>query len=602
MNRQLIIAGLVAFGLFLFALIVATMAAPVEALQQQNESEVNNSFAEADAFNVPGAINGEVTDVISDTDYFSFTTEFGAKYEARLTINSSDEDMQAEMYLYEGDQSYLDSDGPSSSSASLSWTSYATNHYIQVAPVVFTTTTQSAKYRLQVLKLGSTPTPSPSNTPTNTPIPTETPYPTSPSAAPDQYEEHGSFTDNNGPGKAFVLPATTYLKLGDYLGKATFHTLDPNRDEDWYKLWAKDDKWYQITTSELSGVDTRVVIYKSNGTSHVTSNDDGAGGYASQVLFKARYDGYYYIRVHNKVNATGSYNMTIEESDEATPEPTATSGPGANTKADSCEDNLDFDHACIIAPNSPKKFNFVPPYGGVDNDFFKLWIKPGYNYECSTSDLDAGVDPNMIVFNGPSWDNAVGGNDDVEPGDFNSYFSYYATYEGWLYVLVGYGDRTPSNIYNSNYTLKCNADVPGATATPEPTGGPGATTAPHATAAPPTVTPSAGLSIRPLTTPTPKPETPSEPSLVPIKLLVYYDANGDGQPGAGEGIGGIAAQAYDSATNSSLAQGITDAQGYLEFAARAQGPVRVAVPFFGFSQLVTEETTIRLRIPSSTLP
>jgi hypothetical protein len=169
-------------------------------------------------------------------------------------------------------------------------------------------------------------------------------------------------------------------------------------------------------------------------------------------------------------------------------------------------------------------------------------------------------------------------------------------------VLVGYGDRTPSDIYNSNYTLECAAAVPGEpTATTAPTAS-SATSTPKSTSAPPTATPIVGLQIRPLTTPTPVPETPSEPSLVPISLLIYYDANGDGQPGAGEGIGGISAQAHEVATNSLLAQGVTDEQGYIEFTVSTQGPVRVAVPFFGFSQLVTEETTIRLRVVSPALP
>jgi hypothetical protein len=524
------------------------------------------------------------------------TTTVGAKYEARLTINSSDKDMQAELYLYDGTREYLDSDGPSSSSASLSWTAYTSNHYIQVAPVVFTNTAQSASYRLQVLKLAATPTPTPSNTPTNTPNPSNTPFPTSISTA-DPYETYYGTTNNDAFTRAYTMPVTTLLKLSTHLGKANFNTPD---DLDWYAFWGKDDKWYEITTSDLSGVDTFLAIYKDNGTKQITSNDDGGGGLASKVLFKASYTGYFYIRVTNKVNQTGSYDMVVEEFGEPTPEPTATLGPGPNSKADSCEDNLDFDHACVIAVNTPEKFNFVPPYGGVDNDFFKLWIKPGYNYECFTSDLDAGVDPNLIVYDQNR--NGIGGNDDRAPGDLNSYFSYYATYTGWLYLLVGYGDRTPSDIYNSNYTLECEAEVPGEpTATAGPTAS-AATSTPKPTSAPPTATPIVGLQIRPLTTPTPVPEEPSESNLVPISLLVYYDANGDGQPGAGEGIGGISAQAYDVSTNSLLAEGITDEQGYIEFTVTARGPVRVAVPFFGFSQLVTEEATIRLRVVSPALP
>jgi hypothetical protein len=605
MNRQLIVAGLVAFGLLLFVVIVTVMASPVEALQQQNESEPNNSFAEADTVIVPGAINGAVDNYdIGDTDYFNFTTDPGAKYQARLTISSDDKDMQAEMYLYDGAEEYLDSDGPSSSSASLSWTAYTSNHYIQVAPVVFTTTNTvvlTAEYRLQILKVAPTPTPTPSNTPTNTPQPSNTPFPTAISTA-DPYETYYGTPNNDTASRAYVMPVATAIELSTHLGVATFNTLT---DVDWYAFWGKDDKWYRVETSNLSGVDTFLAVYKENGTSRITSNDDGGGGLASKVSFKASYTGYFYVRVTNKVESIGSYDMLMEETDEPPAEATNTPGPGPNSAADACEDNLDFEHACIIAANQPETFNFVPPYGGVDNDFFKLWIKPGTDYECFTSDLDPGVDPNMIVFTGPSWDDAVGGNDDREPGDLNSYFSYYATYTGWLYVLVGYGDRTPSDIYNSSYTLECQAEVPGEpTATPRPaaTSGPAATSTPRSTSAPPTNTPFVGLSIRPLTTPTPKPETPSQPELVPINLLIYYDANGDGQPGAGEGVAGIGAQAYEVATNSLLAQGVTDEQGYLEFTVQAQGPVRVTVPFFGYSRLVTEETTIRLRVLSPALP
>ena len=290
------------------------------------------------------------------------------------------------------------------------------------------------------------------------------------------------------------------------------------------------------------------------------------------------------------------------------PQPTHTPGPRPDADADACEENADFSTACVIAANDPQTFNFVPPFGGVDNDFFKLWVKRGYLYECATSYLDAGVDPNMIVYTGPSQDAAIGGNDDVEVGDLNSYFSYYATYDGWLYLLLGYGDRTPSDIYNSNYTLECTMTAPGdPTATPRPTG-PAVTNTPRpTTAAQPTATEPAGLTVRPLTTPTPAPETgpeaTSEPQFTRIRLLIYYGANGDSQPGAGEGISAISVKAYESVTNEQLAQQFTDEQGSLEFTVSAQGPVRVSVPFFGFSQIVSgAEANVRLRVPFQSLP
>ena len=182
-----------------------------------------------------------------------------------------------------------------------------------------------------------------------------------------------------------------------------------------------------------------------------------------------------------------------------------------------------------------------------------------------------------------------------------------------MYVLVGTGDRTPSDLSNSNYTLRCDLQVPGE-ATATPTGEPGPTNTPQPTQGPesptatprsPTATPTpfAGLSIRTLTTPTPVPVTTPAPRFVPIRLLVYYDGNGDQQPGAGEGISGISAHAYEVATNQLLNQGFTDEQGNLEFTVAAQGLVRVSVPFFNFSQLVGGEgASIYVRVPPQSLP
>lgn len=436
-----------------------------------------------------------------------------------------------------------------------------------------------------------------------TPTATSTSTPSTPTEA-DNYEQNDSFDE------AYELPVVTSVTLEDLDGLANFY---PSGDEDWFKFWTKDGFWYRATTSELNGVDTYVEIRNRN-NNVVESDDDGGGGYASQAEWEAQYDGFYYIRVTNQVGTTGEYDLTVAETSAPA---TATPGtsPGRDSQADSCEDNLDFDNACVIPVNQSLNFNFVPPYdyGGTDNDFYKIWVKPGLHFECATSNLDAGIDPNMIVFNGPSWDNAIGGNDDAKPGDYNSAFNYYSTYEGWLYVLVGTGDRTPSDVHNSKYTLRCDMRAPGqptATPTPEgaeptrtpqptPTTGPGTPTAtptpPGTLGATPT---SEGLTVRALTTPTPAPVTTPAPRFIPISLLVYYDGNDDHQPGAGEGIAGVSAQAYEVAANQLLAQGFTDEQGNLAFTVQAQGIVRVSVPFLGFNQLVTGEgASIYLRVP-----
>ena len=590
MKRQLITVGLAVFVLLLLAFITATVAAPGKMPVADTEPD-NNNIEGADVVTVGSYEDGDI-DPPEDLDYYVVNTEIGREYQTSLAIWENNE-LKLKMSLYYGEapHDYVQESPASASSTSMSWTASQTHYYILVQAATVSTTT--AKYRLSVNRVAATPTPT--DTPTPTPTPSE---PTSE----DAYEPNNNFDE------AYELPVVTSVSLSGLEGLASFY---PVGDENWFKFWTKAGYWYQATTSELSGIDTYMEIRDRN-NAVMESDDDSGGGYASQAQWEAGYNGYYYIRVTNKVETTGEYNLTVGETSApatATPGPSPTPGLGPDAKADSCEDNLDFAHACIIAANQSQTFNFVPPHGGVDNDYYMIWVKPGLIYDCATSNLDPGVDTNMILYDNNR--NGIGGNDDVEPGNPESAFSYYATYNGWLYLLVGVGNRTPSNIYNSNYTLRCDRRVPGqptTTPTPEkakPTNTPGPTTTPGTPTAGPTPTPapSEGLTVRPLTTPTPVPAMTPAPQFVPISLLVYYDANDDRQPGAGEGIAGISAQAYEAATNQLLAQGFTDDQGSLEFTVAAQGPVRVSVPFFGFSQLVTGDgASIYVRVSSQPLP
>jgi hypothetical protein len=556
-----------------------SLAAPLP--QGNSETEENNSFDEADLVTVSGYIIGEVQNspVTETIDYFQITnTEIGKAYQASLTIDSPD-NLKLRMVLWNGNQQYMDTSASSATSIDLSWTANSSSHYVRIEAVtVSTATAKTAEYRLDVFEIATTPTP------TNSPTPTSTPQPGA-----DDYEPNDSLTT------AYNLPVATSANATD----ANFF---PVGDEDWFSFYVKSGRRYRASTSDLVGVDTYLEIYSFDGTL-VGANNDGGGGFASKFEWQAGYDGNYYIKVTNLVDSdsTDTYDLTLTEIGAAatatpTPQPAPISG------IDSCENNSDFDHACTLAPGEPQTFNFVSPFGaGADNDYYRIWVKPGLIFECKTSNLAPGVDPNLIVYDANR--NAIGGNDDVEPGNYNSYFSYYATYEGWLYLLVGTGDRTPPDIQDSNYTFVCNRRLPSeatATAMPEgtstPTPKPGT---PTATPKPVTPTPTPGLTVRTLATPTPAPVVTAGPTFVPVSLLIYYDGNQDGQPGAGEGIAGISVQAYEAASGQLLGQGFTDNVGALELTVSAQGPVRVSVPFFGFSQLLTSDGgSVYLRVPS----
>ena len=586
MRRQLVVVGLAVAVLLLFAFISATVAAPRKAqLFPTTEQEPNNDYYTANPVNVPGYVIGSITNMsVEETDFFTVTVEVGRPYQASLTINSL-QGLQLRLNLYDGNRNRVGNPSSASSSyTSLSWTGSTLLHYIRVEAVtVSTSTLQTADYRLDMDEIAQTPTP------TNTPLP-----------GADAYEYNQANERNNSRDKAYILPIAASAGATD----VNFY---PSPDEDWFAFYVKSGRLYRASTGNLAGVDTFMEVYAQDG-SRIISDNDGGGGFASKAEWESSYDGYYYVRITNLVTSGSedTYDLTVAEISAPpteTPEPTQP-GPTPIPGMDNFEPNYDFAHASTIATNVTYSANFIPWSGGTeDNDFYKIWIKPGLHFICATSELAPGVDTNIIVYD--SNRNAIGGNDDVTLGDYSSRFAYFSTYEGWLYVLVGHGGRLPiTEVKDSTYKIRCDMQVPGqATATSTPEAGeappPPATEVPP----PPTSRPPEELTVRPLTTPTPASAVTPAPRFIPITLLVYYDAKDDRQPGAGEGIAGISAQAYDAATNQLLAQGFTDEQGNLQFTVSAQGPVRVAVPFFGFSQLVAGEgAIIYLRVPPQPLP
>jgi len=367
----------------------------------------------------------------------------------------------------------------------------------------------------------------------------------------------------------------------------------------------------------------KILVYDFN-EAYLTSSSSTAS--SAEVTWTA-YGPFFYIEVQptgptTSTLFTATYVLDafqIAATPTPTPQPTATSpGPTPTPTpapptpipgADRFEPNYDFDHAATIGVGiTYDNLNFIPWNGGTeDNDYYKIWVKPGLLYTCETLNLGPGVDTNLIVYDGSR--NPIGGNDDVELGDYRSRFSYFSNYEGYLYILIGHGGRLPiTEVENSTYSLRCTMEVPGqptATPSPRPTSTPYAGQTPTPPTSPlATPTPSDELTVRLLTTPTPPPP-PSTPSLhfVPVDLLVYYDADGDRAPDPGEGVAGITVLAYDTATGKETTQGFTDESGRLRFTVAVQGRVRISIPYLGVSQIVGEEgATLYIRIAPSPLP
>ncbi|MFN3762584.1 MAG: hypothetical protein ACK4WK_05200 [Anaerolineae bacterium] len=426
---------------------------------------------------------------------------------------------------------------------------------------------------------------------------------------------------------------STAAILANYTGLALVQGVPgeaKNPSEDYFRLDNAVPGWTYEVDAVPDGVgnyNLGIIVYDAAQTPILTDTNT-LDGNSAHVRLVATSAGPYYFKVLQISNycSGGTYHLEASASAPTstptpTPTPTGTATPPPPTPlagADRFEPNFDFDHATTIATGiTYDNLNFVP-WGGAteDNDFYKLWVKPGLLYTCETLNLAPGLDTNIIIYDHNR--NGLAGNDDVAPGDYRSRISYLSTYEGWLYVLVGHGGRFPySEVQNSTYSLRCTVEVPGLptpppTATPRP---PTATPVPQDwtptptveitfTSPPPTATPSMGaeLSVRLISTPAPpSPEATPAPRFVPLDILVYYDANNDRSPGAGEGVAGLRILAYDTLTGEQVAEGVTDDMGRLRFTAAVRGAVRIFVPYLGVGRVVEGEgASVYIRIAAPT--
>jgi hypothetical protein len=413
-------------------------------------------------------------------------------------------------------------------------------------------------------------------------------------------------------------------------------TLWPVGDIDFYRFWAKAGAEYTVETKNLAlGLDTVMALFGTQGE-FITENDDYNQTRASRVEFTAAETGYYYVGITNKDAsdpANKTYCVEITESilPTSTPPPTHTPQPTATLVqgVDVCEPNDSFEQSCTIGTGDTTTYNFVPVQGpGPDNDFFRLWIKHGWFYTCETLNLSSVNDTNVIIYDQNY--NGLAGNDDKASDDLGSKVTYYATYTGWLYVLVGpyaipHYDESP--LYT--YQLRCDGIAATPTPTPRPTfppssggGGGGGTFNPTATptlepteAAPtpdiiatvnfllsPTPTPASIVQIVPLPTATPAVPTAGG-TTSDLTVVLYYDGNANFTPELDEGIMDMAVSVFDGVSGQLLAFGYTNEAGILRFSiATPSNILRVSVPFLGFNQTVVAGTPeVRLRVVSQVI-
>ncbi|MCB0190359.1 MAG: PPC domain-containing protein [Anaerolineae bacterium] len=407
-------------------------------------------------------------------------------------------------------------------------------------------------------------------------------------------------------------------------------SLAPSGDVDAFQLWVKAGRYYQVDTATVEGVDTRLRLFDPIGNLLAENDDYLAGTPASRLKFQASADGWLFVSVDSVVPIDWGcrlYNIAMTDVSAPTPTPTTTpeppgtpkptSAPPANTPLpelfDAYEPNYDFSLAADIGVNQVIDLNFhifPPGHPGIDNDFFRLYVKVGQELRIETLALAPGVDTNVILYREDAA-SIIAGNDDCKPGEQRSCLTWSPDYTGMAYVLVGPVGLTPKGISAEalSYQLSITDLTGQPTATPvqapiygEPLPWPqDQPPLPADTPTPaPTQPPQLQVQTFSLAPPTPTPQ-PLQP--IVVQLTVYYDENDNQAPDINEGVNGINMQILDSLTNRVLGQTFTNHEGHATLFVSATQEIRLTVPYLGYSQPVKPPGgAFEIRIPAIHLP
>jgi hypothetical protein len=457
----------------------------------------------------------------------------------------------------------------------------------------------------------------PTDTPTPTPVWTATP------ACADGWEPN----EQPGAGPPLIINQTLSML-----------TLFPAGDVDYFSLWGKGGTYYQLTSATSEGVDTRVRVFDPTGALIAENDDYEPGNPGSRVTFMAPGEGWFAVGVDSRAPIEWGcrrYTLTLIDVSPPTATPTATPGPSPTATRtptrtptataipgeamyDEYEPNPGFESAANVGVNQTLNLNFNPyPAGtnGVDNDFFRLYVKGGDVLRVETTGLAEGLDTNLILYRDSG--EVVAGNDDCQAGERRSCLEWTADYTGIAYILAGPVGTIPEAISAGSraYSLVIK-NVAGQVVTPLPGSGPvpAATGTPQygealpwaVTPLPPAQTPQPGETATAgtpgaagevLPSPTsavvvrafslaPPTATPLPLQAITVRLTVYYDENNNRAPDTNEGVAGLSVRALDGSSNQVLGQTFTDSYGHAVLAISAPSEVRLSVPYLSYNQLI----------------
>ncbi|MCC6607014.1 MAG: hypothetical protein IT327_27655 [Anaerolineae bacterium] len=365
-------------------------------------------------------------------------------------------------------------------------------------------------------------------------------------------------------------------------------------DMDYFTGYLKAGQMIRVSTTIYGGLDTHLKVFWEGQL--VAENDDRSPTDVGSLLtFTAPADGWYVALVAKATVYDGTYDLEMSLA-EPTATPTAvptftpTPSPTPIISPDLAEPNNSPETARPVTPGLRDTYTV----GAGDVDYFTFIAKAGSRYVCET--VTDQVDTLLTVLD-------IGVNDDRGVGRVDSSFAW--TAHGEQTAVIRIEARGGSF---GQYEFGCQAAAqPPLPSASNGAAGVGSTAVVPTVAA--TLTPTFGITTTEQISLTVRHLGQVQPqTVVPatyIRLLVYYDANNDRQPGPGEGIANVSVLAVDS-QGQSLAQIFTNAQGEAIFNLTGETIARVIVPFVpGWSSRVRageSNNDIVLGLPAVRLP
>lgn len=424
---------------------------------------------------------------------------------------------------------------------------------------------------------GQNPTPivitvTPSGSPTAVPSPTD-----EAALPPDRFEP------NNDANTATAVGLQTEPNL----------TLSDD-DVDAFTGYLKVGQIVSVQTAVYDGLDTRLSLIWG-GQLMVENDDRSATDVGSLIVFAAPADGWYVVLVEKATIYNGRYDLTVslvEPTATATSPPTATPLPTTTPmpsptplmQPDLAEPNDMPEAAHPVTPGQRGTYTV----GVGDVDYFTFIAKASSRYACET--VTDQVDTLMTIM-GVS--GVVGVNDDRAVGRVDSHLAWEPAEEQPVIIKV----EARGGSFGQ-YEFVCEQAAPPVMPPALP-----ANPALPETALSDTITTTGKLSLTMQHIGQVQPQTTTPATH--IRLLVYYDANNDRQPGPGEGIANVSVLAVD-AQGQRIARVFTNAQGEAIFNLDSETVARVIVPFVpGWSARVRvgeANNEIVLGLPAVRLP